>query len=347
MRTIMFVFLALAITTAATADLGNTYVKIDIPSNPGTPDGREGGETVDDAVVISALPYSDTGNTSDNHHDYEEVCPYTGSLSPDVVYAFTPAADGAIDIDLCESGYDTKLFVYENVATPGNPYACNDDADCDLSYRSALLNLAVTGGNTYYIVIDGYGSESGDYLITVNEAAPPPPPCVLECPVGGVHEGEPTIEDGYVDNYNGGCGSSPTIFQLIDVPVLCAKSGWYTYSGGGSSRDTDWFTVIADDTGYITVNTFAEYDLFIFVLGPIDCNSVGVVYQATATCDIPGTIEYSHPAGTECWLWAGPTAFDGPVYEFDYIQTITGIEFADPTPIESNSWGSIKQQYRN
>ena len=76
--------------------------------NPGTPDGREGGETVDTAFPILSLPFSDTGNTCDNIHDYDEACPYMGSDSKDVVYSFTPGTDLSIDVDLCGSSYDTK-----------------------------------------------------------------------------------------------------------------------------------------------------------------------------------------------------------------------------------------------
>ena len=343
MRYFLFVLLTLAMVGVASAnDTGNTFTKIFVPSDPGTPDGREGGETVVDAFVIPALPFNDTGNTSDNIHDYDEVCPYTGSMSPDVVYAWTAGANGAIDIDLCESGYDTKVYVYENAATPGAPYACNDDADCALSYRSAILGMPVTGGNTYYIVVDGYGSDMGDYIMTITEAAPPPPPCELECPAGGVAEGEPTLMNEYVDMYNGGCNSSPYVFQFMDFPVLCGISGWFTVAGG-NNRDTDWFPIIADANGYITAACVAEYDCYLFVLLPVDCNSVGVVYDAVCGCEIPGVIEFAHPAGTEVWLWVGPTEFAGPVFEFDYILEVAGIGM---TATDDVSWGEVKSMFK-
>jgi hypothetical protein len=49
-------------------------------------DGREGGENLDSAVPEPGLPFTDTGATCDNFNDYDEVCPFTGSTSPDVVY---------------------------------------------------------------------------------------------------------------------------------------------------------------------------------------------------------------------------------------------------------------------
>lgn len=136
---------------------------------PGTPDpqGLVGGDTVDDALVIGTLPYSDTGNTCTFADDYDEVCPYTGSVSPDVVYAYTPSGDGLVDIDLCVgSTYDTKLYVYEDTVTPGAPFACNDD-ECP-GFVSQLIGLQLTIGHSYYIVIDGYGGDCGDYTFDMS-----------------------------------------------------------------------------------------------------------------------------------------------------------------------------------
>ena len=355
MRYFLFILLTLGLVggtsasnTSSTAETGSTsctFTKIFVPSDPGIPDGREGGETAEDAFVIAALPFSDTGNTSDNINDYDEVCPYTGSLSPDVVYVWTAAMDGAIDIDMCESGYDTKLYIYENAVTPGDPYACNDDADCDLAYRSALLGVPVTGGNSYYIVVDGYGSDMGDYIFTMNECPPPPPPG-LDCPAGGVLEGEPVLEAGYVDHYNGGCNSNPYVFQVMNFPVLCGKSGWYpTYDS--KFRDTDWFPVIADPNGYITASCVAVFDCYLSVLLPVDCNNYQIVYEIICQHEIPGTLEFAHPTGTEVWFRVSPVGLSGFVGEFDYILELSGISYwGDKSAIDDVSWGEVKKMFK-
>jgi len=135
---------------------------------PGVPfdGGREGGDTIEAATAIAALPFSDTGNTCGFVNDYDEVCPYTGSTSPDVVYSLATGSDCVIDITLCNgSAYDTKLYVYEDTWTPGNPYACNDDY-CT-GYVSQIDALALGGGHTYFIVVDGYYGDCGDYIIDI------------------------------------------------------------------------------------------------------------------------------------------------------------------------------------
>ncbi len=135
--------------------------------------GKMGGDTWEDAVVVPGLPYTDTGNTWNATDDYDEACPYGGSTAPDVVYAFTSDFDGAIAVDLCGSSYDTKVFVYANAVTPGEPWACNDDfylgdPNC-LDWVSLVPEMVVYEGDTYYIVVDGFNGGGGDYVLNLTK----------------------------------------------------------------------------------------------------------------------------------------------------------------------------------
>ena len=61
--------------------------------------------------VITAINFlEEEGAYTD---DLDFVCPYDGSTSPDVFYAFTPDEDMVIDIGTCNSGFDTKLYVLD------------------------------------------------------------------------------------------------------------------------------------------------------------------------------------------------------------------------------------------
>lgn len=171
-----------------------------IPRHPAL-DGRSGGENFSEAVVIPALPFTDDGATCDNYDDYDAVCPYEGSTSPDVVYRYSALEAVELTIDLCSSAFDTKVYVY---AWPElyQPVACNDDAGCGYSgWQSRIEAVDVYPGIDYFIVVDGYGGDCGEYTIEVT----PHEPCVVECPPGSLHEGEPPCVDGYYDTYNGGC----------------------------------------------------------------------------------------------------------------------------------------------
>ncbi|MBL7109762.1 MAG: hypothetical protein ISS11_05915, partial [Candidatus Marinimicrobia bacterium] len=136
------------------------------------------GDTIEDPLFVDALPFTAFGTTVGFYDDYDAECPYTGSTSSDVVYSYTPAADGAITIDLCGEGslYDTKVYVFENSAD--FEVGCNDDecANSTTSYLSYIEALPVTAGNTYYIVVDGYGGASGDYELNISGGTLPDTP---------------------------------------------------------------------------------------------------------------------------------------------------------------------------
>jgi hypothetical protein len=278
---------------------------------------QEGGETCASATAISALPYNATGYTCDNVDDYEETgvfsCPYS-SNSPDVVYSYTPSANEVINIDMYGSSYDTKIWVYENVCQTANLVACNDDYYPD--YVSAIFNLALTAGNTYYIVVDGYGGACGDYVILVEEAVA----CDVVCPPGGILEGEPDCGTDYVDMYNGGCNSSPYVFQTINCnTTICGKSGTYLY-GGGNYRDTDWFRVVITSPTTLTWKAVGEFPILIFIIdaGSEDCIDYSVLGSMTADMCDTAVLTMDVQPGVY-WLWVGPSVFDSYPCPLDYV----------------------------
>ena len=144
----------------------------------GTPSStRQGGEDIENATVITELEQL-TGTTAGYADDYDEVCPYVGGGATDVVYSFTPTTDVAVNMTTCYSSFDTKLYVYENTAgnlavTTTGADACSDDTyppgvdDCT-AWTSYIEGVMMTAGNTYYLVVDGWGSSQGDYIVDVS-----------------------------------------------------------------------------------------------------------------------------------------------------------------------------------
>jgi hypothetical protein len=260
-----------------------------------------------------------------------------------------------IDVDLCGSAYDTKVYILdENL----NVLACNDDfyfpGDTCGDYVSKIERACLMGGATYYIVIDGYGGESGGYELHVEAFDC----CAVICDADAVAEGEPPLHDGYDDQYNSGCGGGSLLLQPIDwtndedgVPPydgtawLCGKSGWFIGPSGGDTRDTDWFIAYALETGVMEVTADSEFPCYLFKLAPTDCNEVGVEFQAEAGFGVPATLSFPVTAGEEIWLWVGPTNFTGPVTEFTYFMTVSNNTF-DVVPNEGMSWGGVKSLYR-
>ena len=313
---------------------------------------RQGGDTVVDATIIPAVPYSISGATCGYNDDYDEVCPYTGSTSPDVVYVFHATGHHIVDLDLCGSSYDTKLYVYDEGL---ELVACNDDYyfdDICGVYVSRLDNVYFEPGNTYFIVIDGYGGDCGEYQFDIHTHSVPPP---VDCPTNGVLEGEPPLQDDYEDAHNGGCNSPQFGNPMQELygqgegsMVFCGVSGWYDYQDS-SFRDTDWFVCYADAAGLITWDFIAQLTTTLYRLGPTDCDGVTVVQSVTTGPHNPVVMTIEAESFEMVWLWVGPDAFDPPGgwqgNEYEYVFTLSGI-LDEPVEVQEVTWSGVKAMYR-
>jgi hypothetical protein len=318
-------------------------------ASPGA--ARAGGETIETATVIPALPYTDSGTTIGALNDYDEACPFEGSLSPDVVYAYTPAATGPVEIDLCDSGYDTKVYVYDDTL---ELVACNDDfyvsgdPTC-WPYASKIEYLELSGLTTYYIVIDGYDDDAGDYVLSVDTASP----YDLECRAGIRPEGEPPLQNGTTDLYNSGCSGGPLNFQelaggLDGTVQMCVKSGW-RLGVGVPDFDTDWMAATVGPTGLLHCQYDADWTTIVYATTAVGCWDVSILGSSRGGRGAIGELEVAAEPGTLVWLYILPSSATPPTgatpYEYDLDLTVTGLE---PTPAvnEDRSWGAVKSLYR-
>jgi len=208
------------------------------PPPDAPPDGfetRDGGDTCASATPIDSLPFADTGTTIGKANNYDSGivtgCPYGGSTARDAVYKFTPAADLAIDVSLCNSLYDTKVYIYQDTCV-NPPLACNDDADgCGNGFMSKLVGVPLLGGHTYYIVVDGYGTASGIYQIEVTVSNYQPP----HCPDGSLVSQTPELVTyaGYPSDVDTG-----GLFLMDNI-----------YNVSGLLCDLHWWGIQANPTG--------------------------------------------------------------------------------------------------
>jgi hypothetical protein len=190
----------------------------------------QGGENIGDAIPIPTLPYSDIGLTNGYIDDYYEPCDRPGpGGSPDVVYSYFASQNEMVDITLCMASYfDTKLYIYENVYTPGNPYACDDDYCPGL--LSQLNSVIFSSGNTYYIVVDGWGGEEGDYSIDIfpHQQVEPCP-----CPLVEVEPNDtlPPIQTIGIGEELCGAISTPIDVDFIGLSLFSATAVKVTLEG--------------------------------------------------------------------------------------------------------------------
>ena len=137
------------------------------------------GEDCSNPILISSIPYVATGNTNNANDDYFASCPDYGNQggANDVVYQFINGPnDIYVDISLCENitNYDCQLYIYENNCN-GNPVGCQEDGcqspNYSAPYNSQINAQYLNANSIYYIVIDGYASNSnGAYQLNINES---------------------------------------------------------------------------------------------------------------------------------------------------------------------------------
>jgi len=307
------------------------------------------GETIGDAMPIATLPFSDAGETCDNLDDYDAACDYV-STSPDIVYSFTPTTNMHLDIDLCGSGFDTKVYVLDANL---NLLACNEDFyppnDPCGGYVSRLQGAPVVGGQTVYIVVDGYSGTCGTYQINVAELIP----CVLTC-AGDIIESEPTLRANYIDRFNSGCNGPNVVPPIITLQAdesgelsYCGVSGFYVDTA--NNRDTDWFAITLGSTGVATWTLNAEQVTMGFVLA-LACPDPDVYGVVTGGPCASGTVEIIGTPGANVGLWIGPPGYTAPLgmigTEYDYEFTLTGLSSHRAVAVEPVKWGTMKSFYR-
>lgn len=210
------------------------------------------GDDDTDPIRISSLPFVAELTTDGKTDDYDEACP-DGSNSPDLVFIYTPISDQSITIDLCNSFYDTKVFVYEGVVAPGFPYDCNDDnPSCTFDGFNSLIEcLPVTAFTDYYIVVDGWGGQSGVFALEVTDCSGG---CWTGCDPGASFEPEECDYPGF-DNVNGGCIWGGMVLPINPDEIICGTNRW-DQSG---PFDSDWYSRYLFEGDSVTWCVVASY----------------------------------------------------------------------------------------
>ena len=122
-------------------------------------------------TVIASQGGTFTGTTSGTSL-LTSTCGSTGT-SPEKVFQWTPAVSGTATIQTCGAGtnFDTVLYMRSGVCASGSEVVsgCNDDACTNATglNRASRITPTVTAGQTYFIVVDGYGGAQGTFSLTV------------------------------------------------------------------------------------------------------------------------------------------------------------------------------------
>ena len=127
-----------------------------------------------DNYALNCISSYDDWTTDFGSNDWQDYgasgnCASFTESGPEYVYIFNSAVSGdvTIDLDIDDPSDDLDLFVLE-AATDGG---CDPDQCLESSTSTGDEQVVITGvvpGETYYIVVDGFSGDSGDYIITMS-----------------------------------------------------------------------------------------------------------------------------------------------------------------------------------
>ncbi|TCC99446.1 DUF6443 domain-containing protein [Pedobacter hiemivivus] len=197
----------------------------------------QSGTYMDDAfsIPINGCGYSSFTDFQNNSYGFGNNY---GQPSADVWYTFTLSNTVDVSISLCGSNFDTYLHLLDG---NGNLVVYNDDNGPFCSGAASSISESLTAG-TYYIVVEGYSSNSGDFNLdfVVNGSGTPSVGSDLYNPVyagsfsgAGSYTDTRNNADGCLGN-NIGQASNDIYYQFTlgaesEVTLSHCGSGFDTY----------------------------------------------------------------------------------------------------------------------
>jgi hypothetical protein len=130
-------------------------------------------------IDVQSLPYKVEGSTEMASNDYQAetgTCPSApdwgfGENAPDVAYSLTPQEDSAFHIYLSDkTDFDSSLYVVTDCADIKGTCLAGDEKWDPNGGESVLVSLKK--GITYYVIIDGYYTQSGTFELVVEKCVP-------------------------------------------------------------------------------------------------------------------------------------------------------------------------------
>lgn len=118
------------------------------------------GDDMADAIIVGSFPYIDNHSNAICYSDQNPIY-----ASPDVFYKVNVDPNNPfISASLCGSQFDTYITAME---PNGTVIIGNDDGTTCGPQSEILFNAS--GYSTVYIIVEGWGTQTGDYTLTINQ----------------------------------------------------------------------------------------------------------------------------------------------------------------------------------
>ena len=142
---------------------GVSAVSSTVTVNVATPTG----DVLADPIAIGSLPYSNTINNSAANCWTNAYTGLNNQSSPDIFFTYTATCNGTLNISLCGSPFDTYVHLLNNAGI--NITSNDDNGPLCAGTASSIVYGSMTAGATYYIVIEGYSTNTGNITLNVTE----------------------------------------------------------------------------------------------------------------------------------------------------------------------------------
>jgi hypothetical protein len=155
------------------------------------------------------------------------------AVSPDAIYAWTAPYGGTFTFDTVGSGFDT-LLTLRSASCTGTALGCNDDIASGMT--ASRLSVALTAGQTVIVAVEGYGTNSGAFVLNVSAGGSVDAGTFVDVPradAGG-------LEAGAVDpcggvSIDGRCASA-SVVEYCSVPTSGGSPTLERFSCGTGER---------------------------------------------------------------------------------------------------------------
>ena len=208
---------------------GTTYyfddIEVYIPTITGPPN-----DFCEDAISINCGEsiVGTTVNASDDSATAPDCD--TATTTPGVWYIYEDNSGLATDITLTtcsgSTDYDTKISVYTGDCS-APPLTCvagnDDDPDCP-DFQSSV-EFSSDGNTTYYILVHGFGGQTGNFELTMTCTLLPPPNDEIENAINLDEVGCPFTDENVAMTAATKEGGTPT-----DCDISGANGVWYVFT---------------------------------------------------------------------------------------------------------------------
>jgi hypothetical protein len=123
-----------------------------------------------DAQVVSGWDATVPGSNILASHELNEPLHAEEDGAGSVWYRWTAPGPEAVQVNTCESTFDTILAVYRGTSLADLVEVAANDDQCG---AGSVVNFAAIGGETYYIAVDGFDATSfGSFALRLLQPAP-------------------------------------------------------------------------------------------------------------------------------------------------------------------------------